>query len=330
MARIGVGDRSAAGGRAQPRRAVAALRPLGARSGRDDRRGRRSSSSSRSPPATPRPPRDAHRSDARAEVRVERLRFRSSEFGLNFRSSVFGFGLDSNLKSELCNLKCYDPPMRIAIVGSGGVGGYFGGRLAAAGRGRHLSRSRRAPGRRCAHAACASSVRRVTRTSPRQRQGDPAAIRAADVVLFAVKLYSAGAALTCCRRSSAPGAPDRSSFRSRTASNGRTSLACCRRGARRRRHVLCVGGHRRARGHQTHRDGSPDVRQPDPVRTLAQRVEGRLLEDARGLPPRRFSIDPQPDDIPSRSGRSSCACRSSAAHDRHPRPIGVTSTIRSC
>ena len=37
------------------------------------------------------------------------------------------------------------PPMRIAIIGAGGVGGYFGGRLAAAGadvtflaRGRHL------------------------------------------------------------------------------------------------------------------------------------------------------------------------------------------------
>ncbi|NBB82494.1 MAG: 2-dehydropantoate 2-reductase [Alphaproteobacteria bacterium] len=88
--------------------------------------------------------------------------------------------------------------MRIAVVGAGGVGGYFGGRLAAAGedvaflaRGRHLDALRaeglaiRGPGEDLA-------VRPVT------AEADPAAIGPVDAVIFAVKLFdteSAGARL---------------------------------------------------------------------------------------------------------------------------------------
>jgi 2-dehydropantoate 2-reductase len=78
--------------------------------------------------------------------------------------------------------------MRIAVMGAGGVGGYFGGRLQQAGhelafvaRGRHLE-ALRAQG--------------LTLKSPLgdaklkvQASEDPAALGAADVVLFAVKLW---------------------------------------------------------------------------------------------------------------------------------------------
>jgi len=78
--------------------------------------------------------------------------------------------------------------MRIAVMGAGGVGGYFGGRLAQAGhevsfvaRGRHLA---------------ALQTRGLTLKSPLgdatlkvRAAEDPAALGAADVVLFAVKLW---------------------------------------------------------------------------------------------------------------------------------------------
>jgi len=85
--------------------------------------------------------------------------------------------------------------MRIAIVGSGGVGGYFGGRLAAAGadvtflaRGAHLDAMR---------------VRGLRIDSPKgnlhlprvNAVGDPAAIGPVDIVFFAVKLYDTEGAL---------------------------------------------------------------------------------------------------------------------------------------
>jgi 2-dehydropantoate 2-reductase len=79
--------------------------------------------------------------------------------------------------------------MRIAIVGSGGVGGYFGGRLAAAGndvhfiaRGEHLA-AMRARGLRILSPDGDTDVARVDASD------DPAAIGPADIVLFAVKLY---------------------------------------------------------------------------------------------------------------------------------------------
>src|SRR5437867_2670204 len=81
--------------------------------------------------------------------------------------------------------------MRIAIVGAGGVGGYFGGRLAAAGsdvwfvaRGAHLD-AMRARGLRLQSPNGDLHVHRVQATD------DPKAIGPVDAVLFAVKLYDA-------------------------------------------------------------------------------------------------------------------------------------------
>jgi 2-dehydropantoate 2-reductase len=79
--------------------------------------------------------------------------------------------------------------MRLAIVGAGGVGGYFGGRLAAAGvdvsfvaRGKHLE-ALRANGLRIESPFGHLHLPRVTATA------DPAGIGPVDVVFFAVKLY---------------------------------------------------------------------------------------------------------------------------------------------
>ena len=85
--------------------------------------------------------------------------------------------------------------MRIAIVGSGGVGGYFGGRLAAAGvdvaflaRGAHLD-AMRERGLRIDSPKGDLHLPRVTAES------DPAAIGAVDIAFFAVKLYDTESAL---------------------------------------------------------------------------------------------------------------------------------------
>jgi len=85
--------------------------------------------------------------------------------------------------------------MRIAIVGSGGVGGYFGGRLAAAGtdvtflaRGAHLE-ALRTRGLQIQSAKGDVHLPRVRATD------DPSAIGAVDVVFFAVKLYDTQSAL---------------------------------------------------------------------------------------------------------------------------------------
>ena len=85
--------------------------------------------------------------------------------------------------------------MRIAIVGSGGVGGYFGGRLAAAGadvtflaRGAHLE-AMRARGLRITSPKGDLHLPRVSAES------DPAAVGPVDVVFFAVKLYDTAGAL---------------------------------------------------------------------------------------------------------------------------------------
>src|SRR5262245_43518323 len=81
--------------------------------------------------------------------------------------------------------------MRIAIVGAGGVGGYFGGRLAEAGadvvflaRGAHLG-ALRTHGLRIVSPKGDMHLPRVNATD------DVHSIRGADVVLFAVKLYDA-------------------------------------------------------------------------------------------------------------------------------------------
>ena len=85
--------------------------------------------------------------------------------------------------------------MRIAVVGAGGVGGYFGGRLAAAGadvtflaRGAHLE-AMRARGLRLDSPKGHLHLPRV------KAESDPAAVGAADVVFFAVKLYDTESAL---------------------------------------------------------------------------------------------------------------------------------------
>jgi 2-dehydropantoate 2-reductase len=80
--------------------------------------------------------------------------------------------------------------MKICVIGSGGVGGYFGGRLAAAGndvrfiaRGAHLA-ALRANGLRLESAVGAAHVHPVHATD------DPAALGPCDLVVIAVKLWS--------------------------------------------------------------------------------------------------------------------------------------------
>jgi 2-dehydropantoate 2-reductase len=85
--------------------------------------------------------------------------------------------------------------MRIAVVGTGGVGGYFGGRLASTGtdvafiaRGAHLD-AMRANGLRIRSPKGDVHLPRVTATD------DPALIGPVDIVMFTVKLYDAEQAL---------------------------------------------------------------------------------------------------------------------------------------
>lgn len=85
--------------------------------------------------------------------------------------------------------------MRIAIVGSGAVGGYFGGRLAYAGadvtfiaRGEQLAAFRR-------HGLRIQSPLGDVHTPDVSATDDPAAVGPVDVVLFSVKLYDTEAAL---------------------------------------------------------------------------------------------------------------------------------------
>ncbi len=84
--------------------------------------------------------------------------------------------------------------MRIAIMGSGAVGGYFGGLLAKAGeevtfiaRGEHL-RAMRARGLRV------ESVHGDFTVAPAQATDDPAAVGPVDYVIFATKTYQLDAA----------------------------------------------------------------------------------------------------------------------------------------
>jgi 2-dehydropantoate 2-reductase len=85
--------------------------------------------------------------------------------------------------------------MRIAIVGAGGVGGFFGGRLAAAGvdvaflaRGAHLE-ALRTRGLRIVSPLGNLQLPPVTATA------DPASIGPVDIVFFAVKLYDTESAV---------------------------------------------------------------------------------------------------------------------------------------
>ena len=85
--------------------------------------------------------------------------------------------------------------MRIVVVGAGGVGGYFGARLAAAGadvtfiaRGRHLE-ALRSTGLRLVSPKGDLHLPRVAAT------GNPAEIGPADIVFFTVKLYDTDSAV---------------------------------------------------------------------------------------------------------------------------------------
>lgn len=89
--------------------------------------------------------------------------------------------------------------MKISVMGAGGVGGYFGARLAAAGndvsfvaRGAHLE-AMRERGLAVRSPLGDAHVRRVDASD------DPAAIGPVDVVLFATKLYDTDAASELCR-----------------------------------------------------------------------------------------------------------------------------------
>jgi 2-dehydropantoate 2-reductase len=85
--------------------------------------------------------------------------------------------------------------MRIAILGSGGVGGYFGGRLAAAGtdvtfiaRGAHLA-AMREHGLRIESPSGNMHIQHVSATD------DPTSVGPVDIVFFTVKLYDTEGAL---------------------------------------------------------------------------------------------------------------------------------------
>lgn len=89
--------------------------------------------------------------------------------------------------------------MKIAVMGTGGVGGYYGGRLAASGqnvtfiaRGEHLEAIRQ-DGLRV------KSVHGDAHVTPAQATDDPATIGPVDVVLFCVKLWDTRAAAEMCR-----------------------------------------------------------------------------------------------------------------------------------
>jgi 2-dehydropantoate 2-reductase len=89
--------------------------------------------------------------------------------------------------------------MRIAIMGSGGVGGYVGGRLAASGqdvtfiaRGAHLA-ALQEQGLRI------ESARGDVTVQPAQATDDPAAVGPVDLVIFAVKLYDTEQAAAATR-----------------------------------------------------------------------------------------------------------------------------------
>jgi 2-dehydropantoate 2-reductase len=89
--------------------------------------------------------------------------------------------------------------MKIAVMGSGGVGGYFGARLAAAGndvtfiaRGAHLEAIKHQGLR-------VQSSRGDMHIHPAKASDSPAAVGAADIVLFATKLYDTESAGELCK-----------------------------------------------------------------------------------------------------------------------------------
>lgn len=95
--------------------------------------------------------------------------------------------------------------LRIAVIGAGGVGGYFGGRLAAAGhevgfvaRGGHLAALRR-------DGLVVTSVTGDFTVSPVRATEDPAELGEADFVLLAVKTWQVAPAIAAARPLIGPG-----------------------------------------------------------------------------------------------------------------------------
>ncbi|MHB1217348.1 MAG: ketopantoate reductase family protein [Alphaproteobacteria bacterium] len=89
--------------------------------------------------------------------------------------------------------------MKIAVMGTGGVGGYFGARLAASGedvtfiaRGAHLDAIRK-------HGLRIDSTATPCLIKPAKATSDPAEIGPVDVVLFAVKLWDTESAGAACK-----------------------------------------------------------------------------------------------------------------------------------
>jgi 2-dehydropantoate 2-reductase len=90
--------------------------------------------------------------------------------------------------------------MRIAVMGSGGIGGYFGSQLARVdghdvwfvARGAHLA-AMRSNGLTIRHSTGDTTV------TPVQATNDPSTIGPVDIVIFAVKLYDVDAAIESCR-----------------------------------------------------------------------------------------------------------------------------------
>ncbi len=89
--------------------------------------------------------------------------------------------------------------MRIAIFGTGGVGGYFGGRLAQAGedvtfiaRGQHLAAMQ-------AHGLRVDSLKGNFTVQPAQATSDPAAVGPVDAVIVGVKAWQVDAAAEAMR-----------------------------------------------------------------------------------------------------------------------------------
>ena len=95
--------------------------------------------------------------------------------------------------------------MRIAVMGSGGVGGYFGGRLAASGedvtfiaRGAHLDAIRQ-------RGLVITSALGDPAIRPAKATDDPAEIGPVDLVIFTVKLYDSEHAADAIRPMAGPG-----------------------------------------------------------------------------------------------------------------------------
>ena len=129
--------------------------------------------------------------------------------------------------------------MRIAVLGTGGIGGYFGGRLAAAGhdvtfvaRGPHLAAIRD-------HGLVVTSVAGDFTVEPARVTDDAASIGEVDTVLLAVKTWP-----RCSRSCLAWSAPTQRSSRPRTASRPRAGRHRRRARVRAARHRQDLRLHR--------------------------------------------------------------------------------------